>query len=963
MSLITKSQYFQNFDSFVSNSFNSSSLFNIISVNIRSLSSISKFNKFKNVVTTFPKLPDVIAVQETWINQDLVQLYNLPCYKSIHCCRSDTYGGTSVFIRDDIHFTIMTNISANYIDCIALRLNEIKFEGKPLTFISFYKSPKCNADNFSLFLNNMLSSYGRTPCTFAGDANVDALDTNSSNELFNLLSTYDYRNCHELITRPLSGTSIDHIYSNIVKNMFIDSIEFNMSDHNIISCKIDVETKNPDFFRETYTRCDFDRLNSVVQEKLSEVVYSGNASTDTSCFINCIQNAVADCSVTQEKSINLKRKITPWTNGNLCKLILYKDRLLKQRRKHSNNEIEDRLKAISNVIRKASFSSMNNYYVYNLERTKNDLRKSWAFMNESMGRVPRKELCLKDLNGEIIEDEKLKAETLNTYFLNSVNTIKQNIEQFPNDNYNALRTMNTCFHRFEFNTTTEEEVKNVIDGLVPGKSCGHDNIYPKAFKLCVNSITPHLVKILNEIITTSIYPDILKIHKIIPIPKEKGSTTCDQYRPISMLSIIDKVFEKILHNQLFKYFDENKLLNDFQFGFRKACGTEEAVINVQNFICNGLDEGKKAVVGVFYDLSKAFDLIDHMILIQKLESYGVVGKAVLLLKNYLRNRKQFVKINEQQSALEDVKYGVPQGSVLGPLLFSLYINDIKNLGLTGKMFVYADDISLFYPYCYESAVKPYIGRDAALLIEYMRINKLYLNPIKTKLIRFKPYFNFSNQFSVYIDGKEIQEVSSVKFLGIYFQSNLSWDQHINYVKSKVSSAIGILYKFKNKFNEHSKLLIYQALIQSHFNYLSIVYSYKKSVELRSLQRLQNKALKTVANLPLLHSTKSLYSEVFPSILPIYGCYKYQLLVYVFKCLHNIGHHTIKFNYNQQIVNTRNNNLKVALCRTETTKQRVQFSGSSEYNLLPPNIKSINSLCLYKQILKQFLLQRLDELLI
>lgn len=254
-------------------------------------------------------------------------------------------------------------------------------------------------------------------------------------------------------------------------------------------------------------------------------------------------------------------------------------------------------------------------------------------------------------------------------------------------------------------------------------------------------------------------------------------------------------------------------------------------------------------------------------------------------------------------------------------------------------------------------------RDAALILEYTRINKLILNADKTKLIRFKPHCNNTINFSVFVDGKEIYVVNSIKYLGVYLQSNLSWNQHIQHMKTKVAQGTGFLYKFKNKFDRNTKFLIYNALIQSHLNYLTAVYGWKKCNELKSLQRCQNKALKVVANLPIMFPTMSLYKDKFKTVLPIYGTYKLQILIYVFKIVHNIGHHTIKFTRNQQLHNTRNNtNLSVAWCRLETTKQRIEYMGSREFNNLPQDLKLLNRISIFKKSLKDYLFQNLEELL-
>lgn len=464
-------------------------------------------------------------------------------------------------------------------------------------------------------------------------------------------------------------------------------------------------------------------------------------------------------------------------------------------------------------------------------------------------------------------------------------------------------------------------------------------------------------------ISLGIYPDILKIHKVIPIPKISNATTTEFYRPIAVLSIMDNVFERILQNQIKNYLENNNLLHEYQYGFRKGCGTEEAVVNVINYICKGLDQGNNGVIGLFFDFTKAFDIVDQDILLKKLSFYGICGRELKLLRSYLTNRKQFVQINKVKSFIGGVECGVPQGSVLGPLLFTLYLNEIIHLGLNSKLFVYADDICIFYPFKYETVAKAYIERDAALIVEFARINKLALNANKTKLMRFKPYNQSNNSFSIFVDGTEIKEVTSLKYLGIYLQSNLAWNLHIQYLKSKICSAIGILFKFKNKFDENTKLLIYNALIQSPLSYLAILYGYKRTYELKSLQRMQNKALKVVFNLPLMYSTVSLYKNVSKTVLPMYGICKLQLLIYVFKSLHNMGHHTIKFSYNQHASNMRNNtNLTVTRCRLESTKQRVEYMGSREFNNLPEPLKSINRISLFKVSLKKYLLEKLEEIL-
>lgn len=242
---------------------------------------------------------------------------------------------------------------------------------------------------------------------------------------------------------------------------------------------------------------------------------------------------------------------------------------------------------------------------------------------------------------------------------------------------------------------------------------------------------------------------------------------------------------------------------------------------------------------------------------------------------------------------------------------------------------------------------------------------LLLNPDKTKLVRFRPHFtSVNNGFNVSIDGKQIQETHSVKYLGITLQSSLTWDVHMQDLKSKIAPAIGMLYKLKYKLDAKTKLMIYQCLIHSHLNYMAVIYAYNKnSNSLKHLQSMQNKALKIVYKLPINFSTILLYKNVCKTVLPIYGLHEQNTLCCVFKCLNNIGYNTIPFMQNQANFSTRNrNNLRVAFCRLERTKQRIDHAGSFTYNNLPDNLKSCTGFLNFKHSCKNYLHDHVEMLL-
>lgn len=963
-----KNQYFKNLQLYADYICSlKSNYLNILSINVRSVSSLDKFNKFKEMLSNLKVLPDVIAVQETWFNNNLKQIYDVPGFSSVHCCRQDGYGGTSLYVNLKLIYTVETCKSEDFVDYIAVKILNYKVDCKSLKIISFYRSQKCNTNNFLRMMDAAMSDNARNPIIVVGDSNMDMFQNSCFEELLTIFQNYDCCSAHSMVTRPTSGTCIDHVFSNYSERIFVDSVECLLSDHNLIFCKIknDHEYLANSHREIIKTHHDYEKARIFLRNNLPIDYNSLNASDLTDEMLNCVENAIKLSTSTETYCEHVKYLLTPWINKNLQKLIEYKEKLLRIRRKlRKNFKAGNVLKRISKVIKIAKKLCRENYYEDGIKNAGNNMRKSWGFINESFGRKKKSCIHVKDSRGEMILSEKEKADRLNSYFLQSVLDIRQNIEIHPGDWFNSLRTLNHLSCRFLIDNIDIHEVGEVIRSLDMNKSSGCDGISPRFLRECIEELLPVFVCIFNKMVITSVYPGSLKMQKVVPIPKEANVTCVTKYRPIAILSLVDKIFEKILYDRIRKYINDNNILYNCQYGFRKGCSTQEAVLNVLKSICKGLDDGYCGVAGIFLDFTKAFDLVDHNILLKKLYYYGIRGSELDLFKSYFSQRRQYVDINGCKSYVGDVEYGVPQGSGLGPLFFSLYLNDLKNLELSGQLFMFADDVCLFYPYKNDVVLKNQIERDVALIFEFARINRLCLNPGKTQLIRFRPHSaSINNNFNVYIDGQSISETHCVKYLGVTLQANLSWDMHMENVKKKIAPAIGILFKLKYKLDVKTKLIIYQSLIQSHFNYMAIVYAYNSNnVAIKSLQRFQNKALKIVYNLPANYSTISLYKNI-TTILPISGLHKYQSLIYVFKCLHNIGYHTISFLQNQTNFNTRNHdNIRIPLCRLEKTKQRIDYIGAMAYNNLPLEIKSTHQIGRFKTLCRKYIQEEIETLL-
>ena len=305
---------------------------------------------------------------------------------------------------------------------------------------------------------------------------------------------------------------------------------------------------------------------------------------------------------------------------------------------------------------------------------------------------------------------------------------KKSFKDFLNTNM----TDNSMFLR----PTTETEILKAILDLKVSKASDPSSIPTSCFKMIAPIIGPLLSDIFNECITDGVFPSCLKIASIKPLHKKNSKLEVGNYRPISLLSNVGKLFEKILHKRLISFFDENNTIFRNQFGFRKGHNTTHAIIALTELVRESLDNNEFAA-GVFIDLQKAFDTVDHKILLEKLYHYGIRGPPLRLLKSYLTDRSHYVSIKLANSSTRSIKHGVPQGSVLGPLLFLIYINDLNNAIKNSTTLHFADDTSLICQTKSLKALNKKINQDLSNLTEWLRANKISLNASKTEIIIFR----------------------------------------------------------------------------------------------------------------------------------------------------------------------------------------------------------------------------------
>ena len=388
------------------------------------------------------------------------------------------------------------------------------------------------------------------------------------------------------------------------------------------------------------------------------------------------------------------------------------------------------------------------------------------------------------------------------------------------------------------------------------------------FNLLQLDIAKPLIQLINLSFSIGKFPAMLKVAKVIPVFKKDSQLECCNYQPISLLSNIDKIIEKLMYSRVIKFLDNCNSIYPLQFGFRKNHSTNDALINITENIRSSLDKGYFAC-GIFVDLQKAFDTVDHNILLRKLEHYGIRGVCNSWFKSYLSNRSQFVSVPGFDSSPLPIIHGVPQGSVLGPLLFLIYINDLHSAIKSCLVHHFADDTNLLLFDKSLKSLQKKVNVDLKLLCHWLNANKISLNSKKTEYLLFrnkKKVFNLKLK----LNGQRLYPNQFIKYLGIYLDENLNWKKHISVLSSKLRRANGALSKLRHFTTPEILRSVYYSIFNSHLNYGSQIWGQKQNYITnrvftlqKSALRIMNKEPRDAHSSPLFHNTRIL--KVFDKI--------------------------------------------------------------------------------------------------
>ena len=730
-----------------------------------------------------------------------------------------------------------------------------------------YKHPKMSVQEFDeTYMSKIFVkvSHENKDIFLLGDFNINLLHYESHKQTATFLDNIYSNNFSPSInipTRitPRSKTLIDNIFSNYIdSDMISGNITTCISDHLMqFLIKPSHEQKNTQ--NQKIYRRDFRHFNAeLFKRKLNEKNWDAilnleqkNVNLSFQIFQSTMENLLNEYAPFKPLSHKQQKEAKkPWITKGLLTSIKHKNKIYDKfcRAKDANRkkELYNTWKAYKNLILNLTRRSKESYYKTFFEENKLNSLKMWKAIKEIIHVKPTTRFTPNSLNikGKLVTDTKLVTNEFNNFFSNIAAKIDSKIIKTETTFHDTLNNPNpnTLF----LSPTCKKEVGDIIKKFKMGKASGPNSIHTNILQTYREVLSDPLCKLINLSFSNGTFPDLYKIAQIIPVHKKNDKLNCNNFRPISLLSNIGKIIEKLVHIRTYSFLEQNKCLYKHQFGFRCNHSTNHALINVTEGIRAALD-ANQYTCGVFLDFQKAFDTVNHDILLSKLEYYGIRGVSKNFFKSYLSNRKQFVQLHDTKSDTTLISHGVPQGSVLGPLLFLLYINDLHHTIKHSSMHHFADDTCLLYPNRSLKKINKLINHDLKLIVHWLRANRISLNVDKTNIIIFRPKNKkITKKLNFRISGQKIKTTTHTKYLGVLLDEHLTWNLHIKAIKTKLSRATGLLAKIRYHTSTDLRRTIYYALFDSHLRYACSIWAQSNNKNIQDLQDLQHKSIRVIS---------------------------------------------------------------------------------------------------------------------
>lgn len=875
---------------------------------------------------------DILCLSEHWCEENEISFHILDDFQLVNsfCRKQHIRGGVAIYIKK-----ALVN-SSNRLDlsflCIELHFEAtcIYFENLKIIVVTLYRSPRGDPliflEKLEELLNLFLSpQWKKYSIVVGGDINASfdvTKDIHSVNEFKNLLRQFNFSYTNSKPTRELA--CLDNIFTNVSREQVCcDIAEFNFSDHDAVWVEIkrlnlNDEKKEPkvvitrpmtqvriSFFMASLEDYDWNMLFDNLNHCSADVVFDK--------FFHTLLN-LFDTNVPQRKC-----KVNPLT----CN---------KNRNRHRNSWYTSQLADMKNILLlhlefyrlhktdRAKLSYLNarrdyklavneakkQYNFLSIETSKNKCKKAWSVIN-TVAKSKQKDSIL------------ISPNEFNVFCVQSVDDICESIDR-PNETVSDLLKCHNVNHPlehrpyFSFSEVTPDEILNIVKKLNPSDSVDIYDLSCNILKKIINCIVVPLTHCINKCLIEGVFPEVLKLSRVVPIYK-KGERNCpSSYRPISLTPVLSKVLESVIYYQVCDYLEGYNILSPTQFGFRKGKSTVQAIDSLIKKVLSAY-ENKQHAMATFCDLSKAFDCVEHHSLLDKLVYYRLIDSKVgNIFDSFLNNRKQIVCIGRERSKIAEIKCGVPQGSVLGPLLFILMINDLPSYINNSHSILYADDTTFFNASSELDTLENITKETLSQVSIWFRANGFHLNESKTQQSLFS------------LRDLPIEHLSSVKFLGVIIDSKLSWEPHIKYVSVKLSRVVYLLRNLKNHVPLNYVRSAYFAFFQSVITYGLLLWGNSRHIQ--NILILQKKVIRIITGSEKLAHCKPLFIDL--KVLTVVNLYIYTVLLYT---KNNLSEHPLRQDVHTH--NTRNNrNMDIPFCRLSKSLNSYEVVGMKMFNKLP-----------------------------
>lgn len=919
---------------------------NIFHQNVQSLS--NKTGILEKIIVD--KKLDVLCITEHWMTNAELEVNSILKHLQLvtgYCRSIRIHGGVAIYSKyissEYKVLNYFNNISVE-LDC---ELAGVEFLDIDTIVIAVYRSPQGNFETFFRVMELALSYLNKKnrKTILCGDFNLHFNAGNKDAECFvNLCCMYGFEmKVHE----PTRGTNcLDNVFSSFQENLNVQVSNCHVSDHlgQLISI---VRVNNINDYKKqkllTTTAKTYKNLTKInegninifrfhlLKESWSEIFCNYDVDISFNKFLNSVRYYY-DLSFVVNKRM-LPKSSNGKLNNNNNKLNWYtpdlknhKNRLdflyflYKTSPEYRNLYIREKsLYRLS--IREAKKVANRSI----IENSQNKTKALWRIVNKNRSEKNQ------------FPPKVITPDTFNYFFANIADEIKNKL--IKNDNVTAAdllenKKVSLSIGKFSFKPISENCVMEVVKHMSPKNSKDHYGLSNALIKRVIDCIVAPFTVLINEVIAKGKFPTSLKITKVIPVFKKGKHDEITNYRPIALVPILSKIIEIILGKQLCKFLESNNLLCETQFGFRKGLSTTHALIKLVEEIIVCFEEKNTAAVS-FCDLSRAFECVPHDILLAKLKHLHVERPALELLSSYLRGRTQYVCADGRSSGVLPIKCGVPQGSVLGPLLFIIMIDDLS-INVPSKVLLYADDTTVLNKHKDDTEAVTLSRNNLKVVQNWLNANELFLNEDKTKTVTFELRSKPTSAKT-----EKVQ-----KFLGIMIDSSLSWTQHISSLKSKLSSSVFALKRLCGELEQDGLRQAYFGLFQSHMSYGLIVWgcaSHAKDIFI-----IQKRAIRVIAGVQYREHCRDIFINL--RILTLYSLYIMQCLLYL-----RINVDKMKMRSTTHSHNTRSSHLlNVNRSRLHKTDQSPTNAAVKLMNRLPIEVRQLGYKR-FKQILELFFL--------